>query len=302
MKLGIIDRIRSLSTSILASLELEAGEFGLRAIPKGIWKERHLRYCREHEIHELHFNHAKGYMSDGRYDFFSDMKDLEGVKFVDPMFVNLSPLYGLMGVRSIDLSFVGKVRKGVDFNLFSRLERLKILSRVPAMDSVFQCKGLRQLALSHYPGVLESALFANLEHIENLFLSAVKLSDVDGLSHLVGLQSLTISGARDLSSLEGISSAHDLRRLELEYCPNIKSLSVLASAKNLEELWLLDCGDIDSLSYLEGCLTLKKINILGNTTIVDGKLDVLQRLPNLEVVCVVSRGHYIPSAISIERG
>ncbi|UMR29916.1 hypothetical protein MJ904_23265 [Massilia sp. MB5] len=88
-KLSLFDRLKSFSASVRASMELEPGEFGLRAVPKGGWEARQQAYCVERQIHELHFNHAKGYQSTGSYAFLAGLAGLQGLKVLDPLLEDL---------------------------------------------------------------------------------------------------------------------------------------------------------------------------------------------------------------------
>jgi hypothetical protein len=301
-KFGVIERLQSLYASARASLELEPGEFGVRAVPKGAWGSRQRSYCLEHGIHELHFNYAKGYKSDGCYAFLSDVDMLEGLKFIDPQLTDLSFVEQLQDLRALHVSVFGKLKRGADLRCLPRLERFTTMDWIPGMESLFECTGLKRLGLSKFRGTLTSAALARLTGLEELWLAGVPLAELVAFSRLKQLEALTISGDKALASISGLEGAFKLKSLTLEYCPNFHSLAPLASLSNLEKLWLYDCGDIDSLTYLEHCTRLTEITIIGNTRIVDGALGVIERLPALATVCIVPHEHYAPSAQSLAKG
>ncbi|NVD99455.1 leucine-rich repeat domain-containing protein [Massilia sp. BJB1822] len=281
---------RSLLARARVGLTLEAGEFGLRAVARGAWRAQQGAYCREQGIREAHFNHAKGYLSDGgRYGFLAAWPELEGVKILDPDVRSLEFLQALPALRSLDLPFTGKLGRGIDLSSITRLERLNLAGRFPGLDSVFACRGLKRLGLGHYPGRLESAAFAALAGLEQLSLSAIILPELDALAGLPALQNLSIAGNRSLVSLDGLSGARRLRHLTLESCPQIGSLVALAGLEELRSLWLYDCGPLESLRPLAACLQLRELNILGNTRIADGDFTVLDHLPQLSTVCIAGR-------------
>ncbi|MBB3120794.1 leucine-rich repeat domain-containing protein [Pseudoduganella violacea] len=283
-------------------MELEPGEFGLRAVPKGHWEARQQAYCMERQIHELHFNHAKGYQSTGSYGFLADWPGLLGLKVLDPLLEDLDFLAAQPALRALDLSFTGKIRRGIDLQRLPRLERLTLLSRFSGMESLFGCTGLRRLALAHFPGKMTSAMLAPLAGLEELWLSALVLPELDALAGFKALERLSISGDRSLASLAGLAGASALRHLTLESCPQIGSLAALASLSRLETLWLYDCGRLESLQPLSACRQLRELNILGNTSIADGQLGLLRDLPQLQRVCIVAKKHYQPAAADVNRG
>lgn len=282
-------------------MELEPGEFGLRAVPKGRWTARQQAYCVERGIHELHFNHAKGYQSTGGYGFLTGLPGLQGLKVLDPLLVDLDFLAAQPALRALDLSFTGKIRQGIDLQCLPQLERLTLLSRFRGMESLFGCTGLRRLALAHFPGKMASAMLAPLAGLEELWLSALVLPELDALAAFKALQRLTISGDRSLRSLAGLAGALALRDLKLESCPQIGSLAPLAALSRLETLWLYDCGRLASLQPLSACPHLREINILGNTSIADGQLGLLRDLPRLQSICIVAQKHYQPAAADLNR-
>lgn len=286
-KFGVIERLQSLYASARASLELEPGEFGMRAVARGVWASRQRAYCLEHGIHELHFNYAKGYTSDGRYAFLSDVGSLEGLKFIDPRLTDLSFVEQLQDLRALHVSAFGKVKRGANLRALPRLERFTTMDWLPGMESLFECTGLKRLGLSKFRGTLTSAALARLSGLESLWLAGIPLAELLAFSRLGQLQALTISGNKALASIAGLEGAHRLKSVTFEYCPNFHSLAPLASLSNLEKLWLYDCGEIDSLIPLEHCTRLTEITITGNTRIVDGSLDVIKSLPALTTVCIV---------------
>lgn len=101
---------------------------------------------------------------------------------------------------------------------------------------------------------------------------------------LPNLEELVFKGAYDLADWTGISRLGALRKLLIFKAPRLSSLSRLAQLSSLEWLLLEDCGTIDSLNYLTRLDRLRKIHLVGDTRIADGKISTLLSLPNLEQV------------------
>jgi len=285
----------------LAGGILENGEYGPRFIPRGLWSNAHARFICDNSIKELHFNAQLGYADAGGYEFLVDLDvPLVGVKFVDHNAVDLTSIHShQLTIKSIDVSFSGKLIKAVEFETFPLLERLAILVKIPGMSSIFKCQGLRHLALSSYAGELAEREFSGVPQLKELFLSSVKLQGIEPLMTLTALESLSISSARGFSSLAGIGQLRQLRELKIESCKKLLCFPEIASLYNLRTLWLFDCGEIESISSLTNLPNLRRLDIIGNTVIRDGNLSGLKSLENLKTVCVVNHHHYHPQAREI---
>lgn len=282
---------------------VERGEFGLRLVPAGEWSEWHNDFMVSRGLSEVHFNRERGFVSRGDYSFLERVRrPLIGLKIVDHEATDISSLLAHRdGLRSLDLTFVGKLKKPIAFDQFTAMERLSVLVPIPQMERVFLCSRLERLSLSRYAGRLPSDLSANLRSLKSLFLSAVNLVDLTSLRGLSKLEALTITSAKGLCSLDGLEGLSNLLDLTIESSQGLGSLRPIEGLGRIERIWLYNCGQIDTLSPLKQLASLREINLIGNTTVADGDITVLRELPHLETVCLVDRPHYQPAASAVNR-
>lgn len=185
---------------------VESGEFGLRLVPSGLWGARHVSFMADQGLREIHFNRERGFTSNGEYTFLERMeRRLIGFKVVDSEARDISSLQAHSEeLRSLDLVFVGKLKKALEFDQFIALERLSVLVPVPHMDQIFSCTKLEKLALSRYAGHMSNDMFSNLKSLKHLFLSAMKLKELTPLQGLARLETLTVAASKGLRSLDGL--------------------------------------------------------------------------------------------------
>lgn len=307
MPYGKVPMMSSLKAKIASWLEsgcaVENGEYGSRFVPAGEWCKQHFEFVVNHNLKEIHCNRERGFISHGNYSFLEKLQEpLVGIKIVDSEAIFLEPcLIHAKSLRALDLSFVGTLKQPLPFERFVKLERLSVLVPVPRAESLFQCSRLERLALSRYSGQLTQAQFANLKSLKVLFLSAVQLADLVPLQELVALEALTIAGAKGMHSIDGIKGMHQLKSLTIESSRGLGSLQPIDELVGMERLWLYNCGRVDSLKPLQNLIQLREVTISGNTTVVDGDLSVLCKLPQLKTICVAERKHYRPQAAVVNR-
>jgi len=96
--------------------------------------------------------------------------------------------------------------------------------------------------------------------------------------------------ARKLSNLNSISNLTQLKTLSIDYSSHLKSISHL-HLPSLEELYLYSCGEIESLQPLKLCKKLKFLSFM-KTKIKDNDINILVDLPLLKEVNFENRIGY----------
>jgi internalin A len=178
-----------------------------------------------------------------------------------PECTDLSPLSGLAGLQSLNLSWTGLT----DLSPLSGLAGLQSLdlSRTGLTDlsPLSGLTGLQSLDLSE-TGLTDLSLLSGLAGLQSLDLSWTGLTDLSPLSGLAGLQSLNLSetGLTDLSPLSGLAG---LQSLDLSWTglTDLSSLSGLAGLQNLD---LQSCTGLTDLSSLSGLAGLQRLNLYGS--------------------------------------
>lgn len=85
--------------------------------------------------------------------------------------------------------------------------------------------------------------------------------ELEPISSLTELTSLTITGNPNITSLNFLSGCTKLERLELSGCSNLKDISGLKNATDLKYLNLVWCDNVKDFAALNGCTKLTYIRI-----------------------------------------
>lgn len=183
-------------------------------------------------------------------------------------------------------------RATLDISAFSRLSQLGTYwSHVE--DSVTNvAPTLRDLTV----WTLRTADLVPLEPIQRLqtleIITARALKTLDGIEGSQ-LREIRIAGAPRLSDISAIAVLPELTNVTFEGCRSITSIGSLARASDkIRELWLDDCGEVESLRPIEYLTGLETVVLSGDTNIVDGDLDPLNRLPSLRTLRMTKKRHY----------
>lgn len=90
-------------------------------------------------------------------------------------------------------------------------------------------------------------------------------------------------------------------RKRISDCANIRDWSPISGLRELKVLEIENCHDIDSVVPIAKCRKLERLQIAGNTTILNGDLSSLTTLPNLRTVLLARRKHYSHSDEELEQ-
>lgn len=255
---------------------------------KGPWHESFAQYIVENEIKALYLNFAHKWSCED-YSFLSNLKTIQLLSIID------APSSGLEAVEEmeslVDLSLSTYFKSKIDFTKLPKL---------------------RYCGLSWHKGT-QSIL--NVTSLTHLGIEELKAKDLTKLSELVNLERLGI-GNSSIEKLTGVESLTKLKKLDLSNCKKLTDFTPLKQLKNLEwlsidgtkevgniefvrnmtSLKILDVSDtnnIASIEPLKDLTGLKAVAFVGNkTTIVDGDLSYLTKLPNLALLWLAPRKHY----------
>ena len=195
--------------------------------------------------------------------------------------------------------------------VIEELKDLEILSLeipfAPTLD-LTRLPKLKECSMGCYSSGLESVF--RLTQLERLYLDELRIEEFPAQSWLslevLRIKSSTIKRINldcpkltdlRLGGTKGFRNFTDLRlpalrKLTCAECKNLESLNGLEGCEQLQELEIDDCGEIESLAPLSGLTTLSTLRWLGNTTIRNGDLSMLKRLPVLKRIELVHRPHY----------
>ena len=240
-----------------------------------------------------------------------DIRDLTGLQFAtnlwrlvfdDNPVADLSPIVGLVNLRSlgfdrinqsggaVDLSPIAGLSNLEDLNLpdtvdlspLARLSNLRILFFSGHDDSISDLSplaGLVNLELIHGGGISVSDLspLAGLTKLSHLYLPNAMISDLTPLVGLTGLEELYLFG-NDVTDISLLARLTDLKRLDLSR-NDLSDISPLAGLSNLK--WLsLHANKISDISALAALTDLTWLDVSVNEISDLSPLDGLR--PNMK--------------------
>lgn len=199
------------------------------------------------------------------------------------------------------LSFLGELeylylaarnkKAKLDFSVFKKLKKC-YFEWLKGSDSIFDCLSLENLGLYGYNG----KSFENISKLTNLKRLSIThnrtLTDLSGIGKLTQLEDLRLRGMTKLESVEEIAQLQSLKFLWISTCKKLQNIDFIAHLPNLIKVRLDNLGDIASLEPLLQCRKLEYLNFTDGTTIVDGDLSVLERMPSLKKIYFINRRHY----------
>jgi hypothetical protein len=217
---------------------------------------------------------------DGNVDFLPELPGLR-LLAVSGNPTDDSAIGRAVGLERVVLQTTAKNR--LDWSALDRLARLDVSSR-PGLESLAAAGGLQSLVVWECEEP-DLSVLGTIGSLRELALKPARklrsLAGIDGLPSLVSLELNYVPVALDLAPLGALP---DLRVLTLQGCRRQLSLEGIEQSTGLRELYLEGCGTISSLEPLLRVPELGKLYLGGNTTIADGRLAILRRLPRLTFV------------------
>ncbi len=269
------------------SFTLERGFFGPRVTLTGPWSPSIGDYLRQEGVLELYLNHARGWTG-GNLDFLKTPPQLVAFSIVDLTIADISPIHHLSELRALEISTY--CATAVNFAQFSQLERCVFFWR-EGSSSLFDSSTLRSLFLHRYSGQ-QSKPFGKLATLHELSVANGELCEIESLGHLEELRLLGLYNLRKLTSLEGIQLLRRLETLEINGCKQIRRIDELSSLVQLKRLHLNDDDKIESLAPLSNLIGLEEVLFYESTSVTDGDLFPVARLPRLQRISFQNRRHY----------
>jgi len=257
----------------------------------GAWHTGMSKYLVEQDVRGLYLNSARGFRCDD-YSFLRELPQLELLSMMPPSITTLGrpvPITELRRLKRLSANFA--IRESIDFRQLTDL-RSCVLKWNTRIKSVFDTQTLKWLHLYSLKRDWTEQLgrLTTLKHLELSFSGIQSLSD---LTPLRGLEMLVFEVCRNLENLEGVDAFPNLKCLSLTETRKISSLECLRPLTGLEVLTIDDCGEIESLAPLAELRNLKAISFSGaQTTICDGDLAPLTKLPKLSMLMFGPRRHY----------
>jgi hypothetical protein len=258
---------------------------------KGPWHPKMAAFLENSGVKGLVFSFQDEFRWEN-YDFLKDLVFLEhiSIRYAPPDYdFGSMPIESLTGLRGIFAH--GKTSFPIDLSLLPRLQSCRIEWQ-PKLDSVFDAKNLKRLQI-YSLNCKRADRLANLKSLENLEICHSGIRSFAPITALTQLTCLSLEVCHSLENLDGIEALQNLRCLHLCETHKVTSLDCLAPLEKLEVLAVSDGREIESVAPLKDMKNLKALWIAGaKTTIIDGDLTPLTRLPNLAMLNLGNRRHY----------
>lgn len=208
------------------------------------------------------------------------------------------------------------------YSLASSLEELRVQSDPRAVIELERLPGLHVLAAS-WPQIQGSIMFAS--QLESLSVSSYTESDLNALAPLSALTKLVMKERPKLRSLDGIEAfswlAHlgvhlaqglediealeraaspTLQVLQLPSCKKVRDIGPVTSCRSVRFFELSEAAEILTVAPLADLVGLERLYLYGSTTVADGDLGPIARLPRLRDFRMVNRRAYVPPIREIQ--
>jgi Leucine-rich repeat (LRR) protein len=256
--------------------------------PKTAWKDSFKSYIVENNVKSLYFNYTFGW--DGvDFSFLSTLDMIEQLSIVNV------PSYGLEAIEEmkalVDLSLSTYSKSKVDF---TRLPKLKYcaLDWHTGLESILEAKELVYLFIDEFK-TKDFSKLANLTNLEVLTIRNSNIEDISCLSGSVNLKKLELVNCKKLTDFTPLTQLKNLEWLSIDGTKEVSNIEFVRNMTSLKILDVSDTNNIASIEPLKDLTGLKAVAFCGNkTTIVDGDLSYLTKLPNLALLWLAPRKHY----------
>lgn len=227
--------------------------------------------------------------------FLTTLPDLRSVRLLVGV-GDYSALAGLTQLRN--LQFHASAQRPVDLRRCTGLRRLEAPYQVVA-DGLPAVATLHDLTISDWPSGDFTALGGKpeLDSLRADLRQRAKVASA-GLSGAPALRRLVLNSGRLLDTAD-LATLHNLVELSADNT-RLPDLDFVASMPSLRELVVYNGGDVPSLAGLVEHPALTTVILTGSTTVLDGDLSALWRMPNLRKVALTHRPHYTRTAQDVQ--
>ena len=230
----------------------------------------------------------RGFFSGSSVNFLRGFGALSGLTLIDWKLKDARSIEHLTNLKKLRLQ-TPALSGPVNLEHFPQLEDLSV-ENADLIINLESCVNLKRLFISK----LKSDVFSSLNSLQKLEVAQFSEPAFHriGSVNLLQLESLTIKAAHNLEDWNGLEGLPALKKLWLFGAPRMRSLDALKCLQKLEWLLLEDCGRIESLAPIVQLPQLCKLNIIGNTRIIDGRVSSILKAPSLKEVTFPSRPSY----------
>lgn len=255
---------------------------------KGPWHESFSKYILDNNIEALYLNFAHKWSCDD-YSFLRNLKSVKRLGILDAPSTGLEALEEMGCLVDLSLSTYSKSK--IDFTKLVNLKRCS-LTWYKGTENILSVTSLTHLYIDEF----KTKDFTKLAHLKSLEILAIKNSNIEDISCLSALTSLKKLELINCKKLTDFTPLAGLKNLEWLSVDGTKEVGNIEFVRNMTSLRILDISytnNIESIEPLKDLTGLKAVAFVGNkTTILDGDLSYLTKLPNLALLWLAPRKHY----------
>ena len=254
---------------------------------EGPWEPRLADLMRDQGLSELRV-FADGRNGAARIDYLGEIPFLQRLGLCIVGLRDVSPLYDLPNLRALT---VQRIERKIDFTRIPRLENLSLSWNAKLFSSLLESERLEVLGIDNFTGK-DFLPFAKLKALENIGFAFTRLESFAGLEQFPELGRLSLGPINRLETLDHLEGYPDLRYLQVEAAKKLRRIDAVSRLRCLQELWFTACPQIESLRAIEGLPALEYFGLLQTTSVADGDLSALLKLPRLKHASIRDRKHH----------
>jgi hypothetical protein len=221
----------------------------------------------------------------------SEFKELRGLNLNSYCCGRLTELSNFKKLEY--LNFLGKTDSEIPFSSLESLWCVYLNYDKKSCKSVFDCKNLEYIFIDNYTGT-SSKDFQKFEKAKRIGLIKSKVEEFNAIKNMPQLEHIGISYNLKMESIKWLEDNNSLISVALQNCKNIKDWEKIGSLKKIEKLIIENCGELPTLSFLQRLTNIKEIRIIGTTSIKDGKIKEIMKIPQLNYLFIpVKKGYDI---------
>lgn len=270
--------------------------YGNAIVLKTPWSRRYFDIIRRYKVKRVRLNECLGWV-DSDLSFLLEIPGLIEVSIISDLVTDVSPVFQIKRLKTMSLYCKAKVAG--DFTQLRDLQEVGLEWR-NVFQPVFELSALRRIHIIGYPHKDLTPWTPN-KGLEQLLLESRKLENLGGIERFPNVRLLNLFRCRKLTSLAELVRSPSIQELQIDGCPSIEDWSPISKLNKLRVLEIENCKQIASVVPFSKCQKLERLQLAGNTTVVNGDLSSLNRLPNLREVLLARRMHYSHIAAELKK-
>jgi hypothetical protein len=231
--------------------------------------------------------------------FLKEVPELQGVHIQDA----IPDVSAIGALEQLKYLLIAGPCNSVDVSGFNALHELRIVGWNSHVIGIEKCKRLEVLYVNQFSPKKEGiSVLAPASGLKELEIVQSSLTDLNGLERFGKLSSLTLryfKKLQDISQLECLRES--LWKLILDRSKRIEDFAPVGTLNGLRNLSITGCGAIESIDFVSSLKNLETIGLMSGTTVLDGDLSLLLKLPVLRFAGIDNKKHYSHSSLELKK-